>query len=94
MIKTIIADNEVWVCHLIKEMVDWESLGFSVEALAYDGDQLLSQIEEHRPDLIITDIRMPCKTGLEVVQEIKERGLETGANALFAGWVSADFQLR
>ena len=78
MIKTIIADNEKWVCQLVSDLVDWNALGFSVIGLAYDGAQLLEMIEIYSPDLIITDLRMPGLTGLEVVDEIKKRNLPTG----------------
>ncbi len=78
MIKTIIADNEVWVCQLIKDLVDWEALGFSISGIAYDGLQLMDMITELQPDIIITDIRMPGKSGLEVVQELKLRELDIG----------------
>lgn len=75
MIKTIIADNEVWVCKLIMDLVDWEDLGFSVIGAAHDGLELISMIENEAPDLIITDIQMPGKSGIEVIQYIKEKEL-------------------
>lgn len=77
LIRTIIADNEVWVCQLIAGMVDWEELGFSVVGLAHDGVSLMEMIKEDTPDLVITDIQMPGMTGIEVAQYIKEQEMQT-----------------
>lgn len=77
MIKTIIADDEKWICKLISNMVDWEQLGFSVISKAYDGETLLDQIEKLQPDLVITDIRMPGLNGIDVIRKCSERKFTT-----------------
>ena len=74
MIKTIIADDEQWICKLIFNMVDWKEYGFSIVARAYDGETLLAQIESLQPDLVITDIRMPGRNGIDVIRECRDRG--------------------
>ncbi|MBB2145431.1 response regulator [Pedobacter sp. LMG 31464] len=40
--------------------------------LARDGREALSKIEEHSPDLVISDIMMPYVSGLEIIAAIKE----------------------
>lgn len=77
MINVIIADNEVWVCKLIADLVDWKSLGFEIIGTAYDGARLIQMIDTFRPDLIITDIQMPGATGIEVINYIKKQKLNT-----------------
>ncbi|MHC4876324.1 MAG: ATP-binding protein [Planctomycetota bacterium] len=49
------------------------SYGFQKLNTAVDGAEALAYIEEHQPDLVVTDIQMPVKNGLELVQEVKTR---------------------
>jgi two-component system response regulator YesN len=77
MIQTVIADDEIWICKLIKNMIDWEQLGYSIIAYANDGITLCDIIEKTTPDLVITDIRMPGADGLSVIAHTKKLGLKT-----------------
>ena len=72
--KVIIADDEPLVLIGLEDMVDWAEAGFEIIAEARNGAQLLDQIEENDPDLVITDIKMPVKSGIEVLEEIKKDG--------------------
>lgn len=78
MITTIIVDDELWVCQLIKRIVNWEELNFSIIGEAYDGNEALELIKTKKPDLVITDIRMPGIDGINLIKNVKELGLETG----------------
>lgn len=44
-----------------------------VLATAENGDDALAAVEEHRPDVLLTDIEMPGRTGLEVAAELHRR---------------------
>ena len=66
MIRTIIADDEIWICKLIKNILDWEQLGFSIIACVHDGETLCDIIKKQVPDLVITDIRM-ASSGLALL---------------------------
>lgn len=68
MIKVLIADDEKKICQLIEALVDWAELGMEIVGFAHDGEQALKYIESYKPDLIITDIRMPGKDGLEIIE--------------------------
>jgi len=46
-----------------------------VVARARSGDEALKLIQQHRPEVFITDIEMPTMTGLEAAAELKRRGL-------------------
>lgn len=77
MITTIIADDEVWVCQLIKRIVNWEELNFSIIGEAYDGDNAFELIKSEKPGLVITDIRMPGLDGISLIKSVKELGIDT-----------------
>lgn len=71
MIKVMIADDERMVCQLIEFLVQWETLEMQVVARAYNGVEALSAIKEYKPDIVITDIRMPGCDGLELIENAK-----------------------
>lgn len=77
MIKTIIVDDEVWVCKLICNIIDWEQYGFTIIGQAHNGNEAMKLISEVHPDLVFTDIRMPGMDGLEVAKKTAELGLDT-----------------
>ena len=54
------------------ERVDWESAGFEVAGEAENGFEALELTETLEPDLIITDIRMPMMTGLELARRVRQ----------------------
>ncbi len=77
MYKVIVVDDETWICKLIRKIVDWNELGFEIVADAGDGLSALNLIKEHRPDLVITDIRMPSLDGIELIKTARELNIDT-----------------
>ena len=71
MLKVIVADDEIRICRLICMLADWEALGMEVIATASNGTEALEAISIHRPDILITDIRMPGCSGLELIEKAK-----------------------
>lgn len=72
MYKVIIADDEPKVAQLVKNLIQWEDLGLEHVATAQDGIAALELIKEHRPDIVITDIRMPGYDGIQLIKYAKE----------------------
>lgn len=72
MINTIIVDDEVWVCKLICNIVDWESFGYKITNQIYSGSEALEVITREKPDLVFTDIRMPGIDGMTLIREIQK----------------------
>lgn len=68
----ILADDEPQILEGIRDSVEWETLGFRVIATALNGNELLEQTETLRPDLVISDIKMPFLDGLEVARILHE----------------------
>jgi two-component system response regulator YesN len=73
----IICDDEDIVRQGLRMMIPWDELGFEIIAEAANGDEGFDFIAEKRPDIVITDIRMPGRTGLEMLSDLKSSGVNT-----------------
>jgi two-component system response regulator YesN len=71
MIKVVVADDEIRVCNLICNLVDWASFNMEIVGTAHDGHSAYELIQKEKPDLIITDIRMPGMDGLTLISRTK-----------------------
>jgi two-component system response regulator YesN len=74
MYKVLIVDDEIFVRKGVINLIDWSSLQFEICAEAENGQQAIKLIEQHRPDLVLVDIRMPVMDGLELIRHVKEEG--------------------
>lgn len=74
-IRVIIADDHAVVRQGIRTVLE-EIPGLEVLAEAGDGDQIAGLLEGHDPDLLVLDISMPNKTGLDVAKELRADGSE------------------
>ncbi len=74
--KVIIADDHPAFRVGLKTIIGQDA-GFEVLAEAGDGESAVRLIEEHEPDIAVVDWDMPKSNGLEVVLEVRKRGLAT-----------------
>lgn len=72
MLSVIIADDEMRVCRLVQMLADWDALGMIVSGTASNGLEALEMVESLKPDILITDIRMPGCDGLELIDKAKQ----------------------
>ena len=72
MLKTFLVEDEVIVRETIKRMIPWEQYGFELAGEAADGEMALPLILKFRPDLLITDIKMPFMDGLTLCKLVKK----------------------
>ena len=70
MTKVLIVDDDELFRAMLSEMVQRE--GYQVST-ATNGNEALAAIERSRPDLVITDILMPEKDGIELIMELAQR---------------------
>jgi two-component system chemotaxis response regulator CheY len=68
--KILIVDDAAFMRMMIKETL--KSSGYENIIEAADGDQAVQTYKTEKPDLVIMDITMPNKNGLEALKEIKE----------------------
>lgn len=72
MYKVLIVDDEEIVCRGLAQFIKWQEHGFMVAGTAHSADEALLQLKHTDFDVIFLDIRMPNKTGLEMLQELQK----------------------
>ena len=72
MYTIVIADDEVELRQALIRRIDWEKVGFQVVGQAENGAEALELVEKLEPDLLLTDVRMPFMSGIELAREVRE----------------------
>ena len=75
--KLLIADDEKLTREGIRNLLDLKKLGITEVFLADDGIHGLEAARSHRPDIILTDVRMPRMTGVEMASRYLEEAPDT-----------------
>lgn len=70
--KIFIIDDEPMVVKGLKQLVPWDEINCEISGTAKNGEEGLKLIKEDKPDIIISDIRMPKLSGLEMIEALKE----------------------
>ncbi|CDF57680.1 response regulator transcription factor [Thermobrachium celere] len=69
MFKIVIVEDEEIIRNGLVFTIDWLSLDCTVVGTASNGLEGLNLIKEHKPDIVITDIKMPVMDGIEMLKE-------------------------
>ena len=71
LFRILIVDDEYNVREGLKCLINWEENGFSITDEAQNGKAALECIKHERPNLVITDVRMPVMDGIELLTHIR-----------------------
>jgi two-component system response regulator DesR len=74
VIRVVIVEDQALVRGALVALLALEP-DIAVVGQVADGDAALAAVEEQRPDVVVTDIEMPKKSGLDLAVEIRSRGL-------------------
>lgn len=69
--KVLIIDDEVFIREGMRQVIPWKELGCELIGEAQNGEEGIEKLIQYNPDIIISDIRMPKKNGLEMIDEMK-----------------------
>ncbi len=72
MMKAIICDDDEIILKGLTSVVEWSRLGIEIVGTATDGRAGLALMREKRPDLLLSDIKMPFYDGLALAQEAQK----------------------
>lgn len=90
MYSVYIADDEMWVIVGLKKRIEKTGLPFQVVGEANNGVMALEEIEKKKPDILFTDIRMPSYNGLELLELLRKKELDTKV-VLISGYAEFEY---
>ena len=90
MYKVLLVDDEYMITEGLKRLIPFDKWDMEVVATANHADDALDYVREHPVDIVISDVNMPDKTGLEMIQEMKEL-LPDAYYILLSGYQEFDY---
>lgn len=73
MYKVLLVEDEKILLDDLRDSVDWISMGVEVVGTAWNGSDALKKVDQFKPDIVITDIKMPVMDGLELAKQLKDK---------------------
>jgi two-component system response regulator YesN len=86
LLSIVTIDDEPYVHEGLDSLMDWERIGYVHAGSALNGEEGLSLIANLRPDVILTDIRMPAMSGLELIGRVREMSNYHPAFVVISGY--------
>lgn len=76
IIKALLIDDELPILNNLQKVLPWRDLGIDIVGTARNGEQALAVVRDHRPDLILCDIRMPVMDGMDFLVNLRKLEVE------------------
>lgn len=73
--RLLIEEDELWLRKRLVSTIDWSSYGISEVYEAEDGGEALEIALKEKPDIVITDIRMPELSGIDLMKKLNENSI-------------------
>lgn len=93
MLKLLLVDDEEIIRNTIAASIDWESFGIRLIGTCPDGVEAYHTILDESPDIVMTDIRMPGISGLDLVERITKTDLNVHF-IILSGYSEFDYAKR
>lgn len=68
--KVLLVDDEIFTIRMLQSVIPWNELGLELAGYAQNGEDAYVKVAEERPDIIISDVRMPGMDGLELLRRV------------------------
>ncbi|MFA9557875.1 response regulator [Evansella sp. AB-rgal1] len=91
--QVVIIDDDDKVLRGMKNAIPWDDLNCEWVGEALNGEDGIQLIKEKKPDIVLTDIYMPVKNGLEMIEELKRDGFE-GKVIILSGYSDFEYARR
>jgi two-component system response regulator YesN len=77
MWTVFLVEDEETVRERVRKLIPWEQHGFRLVGEAGDGEEAYEQIMQLKPNLVICDVVMPVMDGIELLQKVRQAGLDS-----------------
>ena len=77
MIQILLADDDILSLNRLSGLFDWNANGYEIVGQALGGADCLKLVDKFKPDILILDIDMPDKNGVEVTRQLQEQHCKT-----------------
>ncbi|OBZ13215.1 response regulator [Bacillus sp. FJAT-26390] len=71
MYKVLIIDDDALMLKYLRQLIDWNALGFSSLLESYSSVKALELFKQEKPDIVVTDIGLPQMNGLQLADQFK-----------------------
>ena len=71
MLKVLLVDDEPFILQGLKVLIDWNAEGYEVVGAVRTGQEAIDYLKENPVDLVMTDIKMPVMSGIELLEEVR-----------------------
>ncbi|MCC3355888.1 response regulator transcription factor [Bacillus sp. REN16] len=72
MYKVLLVDDEKIITEGMSKVINWKSMGTTLMATARNGIEAFNLIEQEKPDIVVSDIKMPGMNGLQLVEKVHQ----------------------
>lgn len=76
MYTVFIVDDEPLIREGLRRLVDWEALGYTVIGDVASAEEAIEPIVALKPDLLITDVKLPGVSGINLIQNLRQHGFQ------------------
>ena len=82
----MLVDDEPFIVEGLSVLKDWEKYDCVIAAKASNGEEALEYLKQGDIDLVITDIKMPVMSGIELMQTVREEGISSAYFVILSGY--------
>ena len=68
--RVLLVDDEIFTIRMLQSVICWREMGLELAGYAQDGESAYEKVVKEKPDIIISDIRMPGMDGLEFLRKV------------------------
>ncbi len=90
LLKVLLVDDEPFIRKGLAALIDWEAEGYIIAGEAQNGIEAIEKLSGEECHLVISDIKMPDMTGIELIRYLKEKKLSRAKFVFLSGFY--DFQ--
>lgn len=94
MLKVLLVDDEPFILQGLAVIIDWGREGFEIAGKVSNGLEALEFLRTEKIDLVITDIKMPEMTGLELLERVRQEKISDAYFVVLSGYSDFEYARR